>query len=82
MDTEAQHTERDPSSPADPQPDPASDDGSRSVRVSGAPEGPDPSPGPGTDAEPEADPDTGRGPSWRRTGLLGAVCVVFLLLLS
>ncbi|MFF9503960.1 signal peptidase I [Streptomyces sp. NPDC014656] len=71
MDTEAQHTERDPSSPADPPPDPAPDDGSRSVRVSGAPEEPD-----------TGDTDAGHGPSWRRTGLLGAACVVFLLLLS
>ncbi|MFE9041432.1 signal peptidase I [Streptomyces sp. NPDC007818] len=103
MDTEAQHTERDPSSPADPQPDPAADDGSRSVRVSGAPAG-----GPGTpdgseagtpggedgrddnhghDGEHDHDGDhdrdgAGRGPSWRRTGLTGAACVVFLLLLS
>ena len=45
MDTEAQHTERDPSTDTE--------DGSRSARV-----------------------------SWRRTGLLGAACVVFLLLLS
>ncbi|MEU9854413.1 signal peptidase I [Streptomyces sp. NPDC047974] len=59
MDTEAQHTERDPSSPAESPVDPASEDGSRSVRVSGR-----------------------AGPSWRRTGLVGAACVVFLLLLS
>ncbi|MGW4054007.1 signal peptidase I [Streptomyces sp. NPDC004779] len=98
MDTEAQHTERDPSSPADPQPDPATEDGSRSVRVSGAPAGapetPDPTPavpeaaspatadGPDGTAEDAPDDTAGRGPSWRRTGLAGAACVVFLLLLS
>ncbi|MFF6790199.1 signal peptidase I [Streptomyces filamentosus] len=57
MDTEAQHTERDPSSPADPPPDPATDDGSRSVRVSGTHGAPD---GPG-DAEDTAGPKDSTG---------------------
>ncbi|MET9345126.1 signal peptidase I [Streptomyces termitum] len=79
MDTEAQHTERDPSSPADPPVDPATDDGSRSVRVPGTPDG-------GTSSEdPEETPgddSAERGPSWLRTGLTGAACVVLLLLVS
>ncbi|MFJ5710887.1 signal peptidase I [Streptomyces sp. NPDC093105] len=85
MDTEAQHTERGPSSPADPQPDPATDDGSRSVRVSGTPSD---APGiedgieDGSEDGGADDEGAGRGPSWRRTGLIGAACVVFLLLLS
>ncbi|WP_282694009.1 signal peptidase I [Streptomyces sp. CC208A] len=104
MDTEAQHTERDPSSPADPSPDPATDDGSRSVRVSGAAEAPEHAPADAAsgsasdsadDAPADADADaasgsasdsaddaSGRGPSWRRTGLVGVACVVFLLLVS
>ncbi|MGW0120936.1 signal peptidase I [Streptomyces sp. NPDC003327] len=88
MDTEAQHTERDPSS---------DEEGSRSARVSGAsgevsgdaaaeaPGAPAADAGPGGEA-PGA-PAAENGParfvnSWRRTGLLGAACVVFLLLLS
>ncbi|WP_017235932.1 signal peptidase I [Streptomyces sp. SS] len=53
MDTEAQHTERDPSSDTE--------EGSRSARVS---------------------EDSGTAPSWRRTVLVGAACMAFLLLLS
>ncbi|MFD9611023.1 signal peptidase I [Streptomyces sp. NPDC059083] len=108
MDTEAQHTERDPSSRAE--------EGSRSARVpddSGrgsegsvrstaeSVQGPedsaasgDPSCGPersGRGSEDSAPPaedsgqgseEPGRAPSWRRTALVGAVFVAFLLLLS
>ncbi|MFI0929068.1 signal peptidase I [Streptomyces sp. NPDC021012] len=65
MDTEAQPTERDPSSDTDSS---GTEEGSRSARVS-------------DDSARVAD-DSGRGPSWRRTALVGGACVVFLLLLS
>ena len=83
MDTEAQHTERDRSSGR-------TEERSRSARMSGprsaAARSPEAAPAP--DTAPGGDgPDTtgGRDPfrlSWRRTGLVGAACVVFLLLLS
>ncbi|MBT2439862.1 signal peptidase I [Streptomyces sp. ISL-36] len=67
MDTEAQHTERDRSS--------ETEERSRSARVSG------PDAGPST--EPEDDRHEAAAVwSWRRTGAVGGVCVVFLLLLS
>ncbi|MFF3211511.1 signal peptidase I [Streptomyces sp. NPDC002886] len=81
MDTEAPHTQRGHSSP---------DEGEGRSRfvLSGA--GPDSGPTPGTApaAGPVADSaaDSGRGPldrlSWRRAGLLGLACTVFLLLFS
>ncbi|MEU7019749.1 signal peptidase I [Streptomyces sp. NPDC046203] len=78
MDTAAQHTERDRSSDEEER--------SRSARVPG-PEGT------GRDGTPEREgtdpeePDAGgAGPSgpltWRRTGLIGIACMVFLLLFS
>ncbi|MFF4169291.1 signal peptidase I [Streptomyces sp. NPDC001744] len=71
MDTEAQHTERDPSSRTESRTHPRTDSGteeeSRSVRVSE-----DPRPG----------PPHRTAPSWRRTVLTGGACVLFLLLLS
>ncbi|MFE0644689.1 signal peptidase I [Streptomyces sp. NPDC058877] len=90
MDTEAQHTERDPSSPAE--------EGSRSARVPGAPEPEGPARSDRT-AETDRSAQTDRsagageadgaveegrpvGSSWRRTALVGAACVAFLLLLS
>ncbi|MFF7779515.1 signal peptidase I [Streptomyces tanashiensis] len=67
MDTEAQHTERDPSSDTE--------EGSRSARVS------DDSARASEDAG-RVSEDAGRAPSWRRTALVGGACVAFLLLLS
>ncbi|MEV7421905.1 signal peptidase I [Streptomyces sp. NPDC091212] len=92
MDTEAQHTERDRSSP----PPEGDGDRSRSARFSG------PVPDAGTGSVPDAgtedvpDGETGRGPlggadpaarrlarlSWRRAGLLSLTCAVFVLLFS
>ncbi|MEU7697149.1 signal peptidase I [Streptomyces sp. NPDC015492] len=80
MDTEAQHTERDPSS--------GTEDGSRSARVSEDAQGPGETrdPGGAGTAEETADAEgAGAEPSastWRRTALVGGACVVFLLLLS
>ncbi|MFB7865858.1 signal peptidase I [Streptomyces sp. NPDC056069] len=87
MDTEAQHTERDRSS--------GEEERSRSARVSGAdpesgrsdgggrdggagcaPPGVEPVPADGASAHPSG------GLTWRRTGLVGLVCMVFLLLFS
>ncbi|MFI8404360.1 signal peptidase I [Streptomyces sp. NPDC085463] len=79
MDTEAQHTERGPSSDTDPDRDSGTEEGPRSARVSGDSGGGEDPAGPGDPAGPE-DPE--RAPSWRRTALLGAACVAFLLLLS
>ncbi|MEU4266960.1 signal peptidase I [Streptomyces sp. NPDC026092] len=86
MDTEAQHTERDRSS--------GMEERSRSVRISGQ----DGQQGGPVDGPAEADerpvesatePDERSetvadrfGVSWRRTGVIGALCVVFVLLLS
>ncbi|MFF0559221.1 signal peptidase I [Streptomyces sp. NPDC004266] len=85
MDTEAQHTERDPSSDTE--------EGSRSARVpddSGreGPAGPAAAEGPLESAAAEeplesaAAEERRPGPSWRRTALVGGACVAFLLLLS
>ncbi|WP_411075255.1 signal peptidase I [Streptomyces sp. cmx-4-7] len=76
MDTEAQHTERGPSSDADPDRDPGTEEGPRSARVSG-----DAEDAGDTEAAGSAE-DSESGPSWRRTALVGGACVVFLLLLS
>ncbi|MFI5864876.1 signal peptidase I [Streptomyces sp. NPDC051546] len=83
MDTEAPHTQRGHSSP---------DEGEGRSRFvfSGAGSAPDASthagPGPGPDADPDrdAEPDSGKAGwlTWRRAGLLGVVCTVFLLLFS
>ncbi|MFE7602208.1 signal peptidase I [Streptomyces sp. NPDC057494] len=74
MDTEAQHTERDPSSDTE--------EGSRSARVSD-----DSGWAPDDTGRESEDParvpeESGRAPSWRRTALVGGVFVTFLLLLS
>ncbi|MEU6168388.1 signal peptidase I [Streptomyces tanashiensis] len=81
MDTEAQHTERDPSSDTE--------EGSRSARVSddsarasedaGRVSG-DSGRVPGDSGR--VSQESGRAPSWRRTALVGGACVAFLLLLS
>ncbi|MFF9066798.1 signal peptidase I [Streptomyces sp. NPDC014891] len=78
MDTEAQHTERDPSS--------GTEDGSRSARVSEDAQGPGETRDPGDAGTAEETAErAGAGPSastWRRTALVGGACVMFLLLLS
>ncbi|AJF67518.1 signal peptidase I [Streptomyces vietnamensis] len=86
MDTEAQHTERDPSSDTDSS---GTEEGSRSARVSGdSGRVPGDSGRESDDAGHEPDDsardseDSERTPSWRRTALVGGACVVFLLLLS
>ncbi|MFJ9825389.1 signal peptidase I [Streptomyces sp. NPDC101160] len=71
MDTEAQHTERDRSS--------GEEERSRSARVSGHTK-PDGVSG-DTESEGEAAAPE-RTLTWRRTGLLGVACMVFLLLFS
>ncbi|MFF9194775.1 signal peptidase I [Streptomyces sp. NPDC014779] len=79
MDTEAQHTERDRSS--------GEEERSRSARVSG-PGGPDGDAdrdtNPEADSAADQDPDSDRGGAltWRRTGLIGLACMVFLLVFS
>lgn len=79
MDTEAQHTERDRSSEPEER--------SRSARFSGS-DGPPAESGERAGAEvetgagTEAEADARSGWSWRRTGLVGGACVVFVLLLS
>ncbi|MFD3947389.1 signal peptidase I [Streptomyces sp. NPDC058579] len=77
MDTEAQHTERDRSS--------GMEERSRSARMSG-PDGQPVEPVAPVDgpAEPDERPGVAErfGVSWRRTGVIGALCVVFVLLLS
>ncbi|MFF8597801.1 signal peptidase I [Streptomyces sp. NPDC015232] len=79
MDTEAQHTERDRSS--------GEEERSRSARVSGL-DGPDGDADREADADADAaadqDPETDRGGAltWRRTGLIGLACMVFLLVFS
>lgn len=73
MDTEAQHTERDRSS--------GEEERSRSARVSGPPQDREPDAPDGPDAHDDTSGPTGL-PSWRRTGLLGIACMVFLLLFS
>ncbi|MFG2644661.1 signal peptidase I [Streptomyces sp. NPDC048370] len=82
MDTEAQHTERDRSS--------ETEERSRSARISG-PDGQPAEPAGGSLGPPPAEPEEGDersgiadrfGWSWRRTGGIGALCVVFVLLLS
>ncbi|MEU7029916.1 signal peptidase I [Streptomyces sp. NPDC046275] len=83
MDTEAQHTERDRSS--------GEEERSRSARVSG-PGGPAGDADRDTNREADADadaaadrdPDSDRGGAltWRRTGLIGLACMVFLLVFS
>ncbi|MCX4983751.1 signal peptidase I [Streptomyces sp. NBC_00572] len=77
MDTEAQHTERDPSSDTE--------DGSRSARVSedarstgSTPEDARSTP----EGESDSPADVRSAPSWRRTALVGGACVAFMLLLS
>ncbi|MGW3557746.1 signal peptidase I [Streptomyces sp. NPDC000963] len=86
MDTEAQHTERGPSSDTDPDRDSGTGEGPRSARVSGGPEGSGPGsgsdPGPGTGPGSGGTEDAGIVSSWRRTALVGGACVAFLLLLS
>ncbi|MGW9436475.1 signal peptidase I [Streptomyces sp. NPDC055607] len=88
MDTEAQHTERGPSSDTDPDRDSGTGEGPRSARVSGGPEGSGSDPGPGSGSDPGTGPgsggteDAGIVSSWRRTALVGGACVAFLLLLS
>ncbi|MGW8762136.1 signal peptidase I [Streptomyces sp. NPDC055815] len=72
MDTEAQHTERDPSSDTDSS---GTEEGSRSARVSDGPER-------ASDDSGSATEDPGRAPSWWRTALVGGACMAFLLLLS
>ncbi|MFG3348367.1 signal peptidase I [Streptomyces sp. NPDC048018] len=82
MDTEAQHTERDRSS--------GEEERSRSARVSGTdagagrrdddPEGAPPGAGPAPADRTSA--HFSGGLTWRRTGLVGLVCMVFLLLFS
>ncbi|KOX35783.1 MULTISPECIES: signal peptidase I [unclassified Streptomyces] len=79
MDTEAQHTERGPSSDTDPDRDSGTEEGPRSARVSGHFEGSEGSEDSGHSEDSE---DSAGGPSWRRTALLGGACVAFLLLLS
>ncbi|MET8503669.1 signal peptidase I [Streptomyces sp. NPDC004787] len=79
MDTEAQHTERDRSS--------GEEERSRSARVSGT-DGPDGDAdrdmNPEADSAADQDPEPGRGGAltWRRTGLIGLACMVFLLVFS
>ncbi|MFD5143436.1 signal peptidase I [Streptomyces sp. NPDC058401] len=83
MDTEAPHTQRGHSSP---------DEGEGRSRfvVSGAGPAPgaeadtDAGAGTGPGSDPDPDPDSGKGGwlTWRRAGLLGVVCTVFLLLFS
>ncbi|MFF5388604.1 signal peptidase I [Streptomyces sp. NPDC013012] len=91
MDTEAQHTERGPSSDAEPDRVPGTEEGPRSARVSEGSEvsgsseasaDPAPSEAPGGSEPSEDSDDSDRAPSWRRTALAGGACVVFLLLLS
>ncbi|WP_370415096.1 signal peptidase I [Streptomyces fradiae] len=87
MDTEAQHTERDRSS--------GEEERSRSARVSGpdgeaGPEGGAAQPEGPEDPEEQGDPEDASEESeqpggvltWRRTGLIGVACMVFLLLFS
>ncbi|MFD7324644.1 signal peptidase I [Streptomyces sp. NPDC059875] len=80
MDTEAQHTERDRSS--------TTEERSRSARISGSEAEGGAAVEPGTEAGGAAEAGLEErggdvaGWSWRRTGVAGAVCVVFLLLLS
>ncbi|MFE0606406.1 signal peptidase I [Streptomyces sp. NPDC058892] len=68
MDTEAPHTQRGHSSPSEGEGWPRS---AFSRTAGGAPS-----------AGPDPDRSAGRRPSWRRPAALGAICTVFLLLLS
>ncbi|RSS81265.1 S26 family signal peptidase, partial [Streptomyces sp. WAC02707] len=94
MDTEAQHTERGPSSDTEPDRDSGTEEGPRSARVSGDSAGFGGSEHPADSgdsadsggsehsAAPGFSEETGGAPSWRRTVLVGAACVAFLLLVS
>ncbi|WP_426404327.1 signal peptidase I [Streptomyces sp. R-07] len=81
MDTEAQHTERDPSSDTDSS---GTEEGSRSARVSddSGDSGREEPMEPVEPVEPAAAEERHPAPSWRRTALVGGACVAFLLLLS